>query len=333
MAGIAPRRRRRDRPRHHAGHQRHHRAQRRDGSASLTTAGFRDILEMGTEQRYDIYDLFLQFPEPLVPRAPPPRGRRAHRPRRRASSTPLDERQVRARGAPSSSRDGVEAVAVCFLHAYRNPVARAGASARSSARASPALPVSLSSEVVPELREYERCVTTCANAYVQPLMDRYLERLETRARRCAASRGALLPDAVRRRHRCAAATARRLPDPPPGIRARPAAASPRRSSAQLAGQTDVLSFDMGGTTAKACLIEDGRADVAPDDGGGARPSLQARARGLPIKVPVIDMIEIGAGGGSIAPVDELGLLKVGPRSAGADPGPGLLRPAAAASRP
>ena len=141
----------------------------------ITTSGFRDILEMGTEQRYDIYDLFLGFPGTLRAARPPARGRRADRPRRpcRQAARPRGGAQ-----GPAPFRDtGVEAVAVCFLNAYRNP-STSGSSGGSHPKEFPELAVSLSSDVVAELWEYQRCVTTCANAYVQPLMDRYLKRLE-----------------------------------------------------------------------------------------------------------------------------------------------------------
>jgi len=141
----------------------------------ITTAGFRDVLEMGIEQRYDIYDLFLTFPDPMVPRA-----RRIGVPERLDRDgnvlTPLDLDAVRAALA-GFVRQGVQAVAVCFLHAYRNPKHEQDVAALIR-KEFPRLAVSLSSEVVAELREYQRCATTCANAYVQPLMDRYLGRLE-----------------------------------------------------------------------------------------------------------------------------------------------------------
>jgi 5-oxoprolinase (ATP-hydrolysing)/N-methylhydantoinase A len=280
----------------------------------ITTAGFRDILEMGTEQRYDIYDLFLQYPEPLVPRR-----RRLEVPERMDRDgnivTPLDLAAIRE-AARALVADGVEAIAVCFLHAYRNPAheQQAGAAIRG---AFPDLAVSLSSDVVAELWEYQRLVTTCANAFVQPLMDRYVKRLERELRQ-RGFRGAL-----RLMHSAgglvSAETARAFP-----IRlleSGPAGGGLATAFfGQLAGKDDVISFDMGGTTAKACLIENGRAAIAAEM-EAARVHRFKRGSGLPIKAPVIDMIEIGAGGGSIAGIDEVGLLRVGPRSAGADPGP------------
>jgi 5-oxoprolinase (ATP-hydrolysing)/N-methylhydantoinase A len=288
----------------------------RDGAklGLITSEGFRDILEMGTEQRYDIYDLFLQFPAPLVPRS-----RRLEVPERMDRDghavVPLDEAAVRSQ-LRALVADDVDAVAVCFLHAYRNPAheKRVGEIVR---REFPGLHVSLSHEVVAELWEYQRCVTTCANAYVQPLMDRYVARLEAElaargfrgALRLMHSAGGLVSPAAAR-----AFPIRLLESGPAG------GGLATALFGELAGKKDVISFDMGGTTAKACLIEDGRAEIAPMMEAG-RVHRFKKGSGLPIKAPVIDMIEIGAGGGSVAAIDEVGLLRVGPHSAGSDPGP------------
>jgi 5-oxoprolinase (ATP-hydrolysing)/N-methylhydantoinase A len=280
----------------------------------LTTAGMRDVLELGVEQRYDIYDLFLTFPTPLVPRR-----RRLEIPERMSRDgailTPLDEGAV-ARATRALVTQGAQAIAICFLHAYRNP-AHERRAAEIVHELYPDLVVSLSSEVVPELREYPRFVTTCANAYVQPLVDRYIRRLEgeLRARgftgplRLMHSAGGLISTVAAR-----AFPIRLLESGPAG------GALATAFFGQLAGKTDVISFDMGGTTAKACLIENGRPDIAPAM-EAARVHRFKKGSGLPIKAPVIDMIEIGAGGGSIVAINEVGLLTVGPRSAGADPGP------------
>src|SRR5581483_11519252 len=186
-----------------------------------------------------------------------------------------------------------------------------------AAREFPALAVSLSAEVVPELREYERATTTLANAFVQPLMDRYIARIEAELRRRGfAGRFYLMQSAG---GLASPEMARRLP-----IRLLESGPAGGGLATALfgaaSGKRQVLSFDMGGTTAKACLVEDGRIDIAPLM-EAARVHRFKRGSGLPIKAPVIDMIEIGAGGGSIAAIDEVGLLRVGPRSAGADPGP------------
>jgi 5-oxoprolinase (ATP-hydrolysing) len=289
--------------------------ERRDARLGLiTTRGFRDILEMGTEQRYDIYDLFLQFPPPLVPRRH--RLEVAERMDRDGNALlPLDPAEVQA-VAQRLVSEGVEAIAVCFLHAYRNPAHELRAAAAIRA-AFPHVALSLSSEVAGELWEYQRCVTTCANAYVQPLMGRYVGTLE-RELRARGFRGALhlmhsaggllSPEAAR------AYPIRLLESGPAG------GGLATAFFGAAAGMGDVISFDMGGTTAKACLIENGRAEIAPMM-EAARVHRFKKGSGLPIKAPVIDMIEIGAGGGSIAAIDDVGLLRVGPRSAGADPGP------------
>src|SRR5215471_17262491 len=280
----------------------------------ITTRGFRDVLEMGTEQRYDIYDLFLQYPEPLVPRRR--RIEVSERMDRDGNPVvPLDLEAVRA-AARQLVAAGVEAIAVCFLHAYRNPAheREAGNAIRALF---PELAVSLSSAVVAELWEYQRFTTTCANAFVQPLMDRYVRRLERelwqRGFRGAlylmhSAGGLVSPETAR------AFPIRLLDSGPAG------GGLATAYFGKVAGKSDVISFDMGGTTAKACLIEDGHAAIAAEM-EAARVHRFKKGSGLPIKAPVIDMIEIGAGGGSIAAIDEVGLLRVGPHSAGADPGP------------
>jgi 5-oxoprolinase (ATP-hydrolysing) len=279
----------------------------------ITTAGFRDILEMGTEQRYDIYDLFLQFPEPLVPRR---RLEVTERMDRDGNAiVPIDLDTVRA-AARRLAADGVEAIAVCFLHAYRNP-AHERAAGEAIRALYPDIAVSLSSDVVAELWEYQRLVTTCANAFVQPLMNGYVRKLERelwqRGFRGAlylmhSAGGLVSPETAR------AFPIRLLESGPAG------GGLATAYFGMMAGKAEVISFDMGGTTAKACLIEDGRAAIAAEM-EAARVHRFKRGSGLPIKAPVIDMIEIGAGGGSIAAIDEVGLLRVGPHSAGADPGP------------
>jgi 5-oxoprolinase (ATP-hydrolysing) len=280
----------------------------------ITTHGFRDILEMGTEQRYDIYDLFLQFPAPLVPRRH--RLEVAERMDRDGNViTPLDPAEVRA-VAQRLIADGTEAIAICFLHAYRNPAHEREAAAIVRA-AFPDIAVSISSDVVAELWEYQRCNTTCANAYVQPLMSHYIARLERELHargfrgelRFMHSAGGLLSTETARDF-----PIRMLESGPAG------GGLATAFFGEAAGHADVISFDMGGTTAKACLIENGRAEIAPMM-EAARVHRFKKGSGLPIKAPVIDMIEIGAGGGSIAAIDEVGLLRVGPHSAGAEPGP------------
>jgi 5-oxoprolinase (ATP-hydrolysing)/N-methylhydantoinase A len=280
----------------------------------VTTAGFADVLEAGTEQRYDIYDLFLTYPEPLVPR----RRRLAVRERIDRDGrviAPLDAGDVR-RAAAALREAGVEAVAICFLNAYREPAHERQAAAILAAEL-PGIAISLSCDVVAEIGEYARFVTTCANAYVQPLMASYLRRLED------ALRAAGFAGSLRLMHSAAGlvsvAAARDFP-----IRLLESGPAGGALAAALlgarAGHADLLAFDMGGTTAKACLIEDGRAQIAPLMEAGREQRFK-KGSGLPIKAPTVDMIEIGAGGGSIAAIDTVGLLRVGPRSAGAAPGP------------
>jgi 5-oxoprolinase (ATP-hydrolysing)/N-methylhydantoinase A len=283
-------------------------------TALLTTKGFRDILAMGKEQRYDIYDLFLQFPEPLVPRKWR-RGVVERIDRTGQVIAPLDvemlEREVRSLVA-----QGVESVAVCFLHGYANPAHERQAAAAIAA-AFPDLSVSASSEVASEVREYERTATTCANAYVRPLFTRYVGGLERAFQEAGfsgqfylmqSSGGTATPQVARD-------LPIRLVESGPAAGALAAALIGERI-----GRRELVSFDMGGTTAKACLIDGGSPSVTASQ-EVARVHRFKRGSGIPVKAPTIDMIEIGAGGGSIARVSSLGLLKVGPESAGADPGP------------
>jgi 5-oxoprolinase (ATP-hydrolysing) len=280
----------------------------------ITTAGFADVLEAGPEQRYDIYDLFLTFPEPLVPRR-----RRLEVPERIDRDgrviTPLDHEAVR-RAARALGRAGARAVAICFLNAYREPRHEREAAAIVAAEL-PGVAVSASSEVVAEIGEYARFVTTCANAYVQPLMATYLRRLDVALRDDGFAGALRLMHSAAGLMSVAAAGAfpiRLLESGPAGGALAAALLGAR------AGHADLLAFDMGGTTAKACLIEDGRAQIAPLMEAGREHRFK-KGSGLPIKAATVDMIEIGAGGGSIAAIDAVGLLRVGPHSAGAAPGP------------
>jgi N-methylhydantoinase A len=283
-------------------------------TALLTTEGFRDALEIRHEGRYDMYDLLIDPPAPLVPR-----HLRREVPERLlpdgAVLRPLDEAAAR-RVIAELIDAGVEAVAICLLHAYLNPIheRRLAALVREAA---PHVAVSCSSEVVPEIREYERASTTTANVYVAPLMARYLEDLERRLHGLGipgqlyvmqSSGGIALPPLARR-------LPIRLVESGPAAGALAAAQAARER-----GDSRLLSFDMGGTTAKACVI-DGGAPLVAREFEVARADRFKKGSGLPIRVPVIEMIEIGAGGGSVARVDRMGLLKVGPDSAGADPGP------------
>jgi N-methylhydantoinase A len=261
-----------------------------------------------------MYDLFIDQPAPLVPR----HLRLEVKERIMADGsvlTPLDESSARA--AITRLKDaGVEAVAICLLHAYRNP-AHERALKDLCAELLPAVPVSCSSEVVPEIREYERTSTTCANVYVMPLMSRYLDDLERKLHDLGvpgrfyvmlSAGGIATPETAKR-------VPIRLVESGPAAGALAAA----RMAREL-GEPRLLSFDMGGTTAKACVVDGGEPLLAREF-EVARADRFKKGSGLPIRVPCIEMIEIGAGGGSLARVDRMGLLKVGPESAGADPGP------------
>jgi N-methylhydantoinase A len=282
----------------------------------LTTEGFRDSIEIGRETRYDLYDLFLDPPPTLVPRY-----RRLEIPERISADgavlLALDEAAVACAARQLVERDGCEALAIAFMHSYRAPAheQRAAAIVRGLY---PDLPLSLSAEVAPEIREFERTSTACANAYVQPLMRRYLDRLETSLAEIgfAGRLYVMLSGGGITTLREAKEFPIRLIESGPAAGAMAAA-----FLARLTGLDRVVSFDMGGTTAKMCLVEDGAPDHKFDFEAGRVRRFQ-KGSGLPLKVSVVDMIEIGAGGGSLAHVDPgSGLLKVGPRSAGADPGP------------
>jgi N-methylhydantoinase A len=283
-------------------------------TALVTTAGFRDVLAMRREIRYDIYDIAAVYPEPLVARP----WRRELSERIDAGGQvlrPLDEAGAAAL-IDELAAQGVQSVAVCLLHAYANP-AHERAFAELAVRAQPGLSVCLSSEVLPEVKEYERTATTVVNAYVRPLMDRYLARLEQRlaARGAACGLSLMLSGGGI----TAPATARRFP-------VRLIESGPVGGGLAMAwlcaraGIADAVMFDMGGTTAKSCVVRDGHLLIA-DEYEVDRVHRFKRGSGTPVNVPTVDIIEIGAGGGSIARVDRMGLLRVGPDSASADPGP------------
>jgi len=283
-------------------------------TALVTTRGFRDAVEIAREHRYDMYDLYMQRPRPIAPR-----HLRFEIDERiladGAVRHPVDPDEVR-RLAERLRAEGIEAVGVCLLHAYANP-AHERVVGRILREALPGAAVTLSSELVPEIREYERTSTTLANVYVQRLAQRYLGRLGDRLRGIGVGGGLFIMQS--NGGLCEAETGGRYPVRL--IESGPAAgALAAAHHGVLLGHKDLLSFDMGGTTAKACVIADGEPLVSPEFEVDRRYHFK-KGSGLPIKVPVIEMIEIGTGGGSIARVDALRRLVVGPESAGARPGP------------
>ena len=289
----------------------------------ITTEGFRDMLEIARQIRPTLYDLQFEKPRPLVPR---------HRcfgvPERLDAQgqvlAPLDEDALR-QVANKLRDEGVESIAVCFLHAYANPAheRRAG---EIIAEVFPEAVVSLSAEVAPEFREYLRASTTVINSCIRPVVARYLQRIEDRLAQAGIAAELLVMQSSGGVYTFAAARQK----PVYMVESGPAAGVIAAAHlGQARGYDQVISFDMGGTTAKAGLIQGGTPSVTKDYevGTTAQTGVGAtRGAGYPIRTPVIDLVEIGAGGGSIAWVDPGGILRVGPQSAGADPGPVLLWP-------
>jgi len=283
-------------------------------TALITTEGFRDVLEIGYETRYDQYNIFLEKVTPLIPRD-----------RRLCLSERIDingrvilelDESAIPELIPHLTAAGVESIAIGFLHAYANPVHEQTV-ARTLGGLLPDIPITLSSEVCPEIREYERLSTAAANAYVRPAMEGYLSRLEiglqalglTCPVRLMTSSGGLTTLETAKQQ-----PIRLVESGPAG------GAILARDLAVELGLNRVISFDMGGTTAKISLIE----DFEPGKAREFEVDRQAHFRkgsGLPLRIPVIEMVEIGAGGGSIARIDGTGRVTIGPDSAGADPGP------------
>jgi N-methylhydantoinase A len=280
----------------------------------ITTAGFADTLEIGRERKFELYDLAIEKPEPLVPR----HLRREVAERMAADGSvrqPLDVAQVEAE-AERLVDAGVASVAVVFLHAYANPDHEAAA-ARLIARRFPGIAVTASHEVASEIREYERASTAVANAYIKPLAARYLDLMGGRLAELGIPAPLLLmlsSGGLTHLHEA-------LRAPVGMLESGPAAGA---LAAAFFGREDsggnLLAFDMGGTTAKLSLVEDGEPLVAQSF-EAARQKRFIEGSGFPIRISTVELIEIGAGGGSIARVDEIGLLRVGPESAGSQPGP------------
>lgn len=287
-------------------------------AAFITTAGFRDMLEIARQVRPSLYDVHFEKPRPLVPR---------HLcyevPERLDASgevlLALDENRV-LEIAEELDRKGVTSVAICFLHSYLNPnhEKRAGELLLNH---NPQLTLSISSHICPEFREYPRASTTVINACISPVVARYLQGIETQLR----ARGLKAEFLIMQSNGGVLTFEQAAQRPVYMVESGPAAGVISANYiAEAVGQSNVISFDMGGTTAKAGLILDGRPKITKEYevGSEAKPGQgQARGSGYPIRTPVIDLVEIGAGGGSIAWVDSGGILRVGPQSAGADPGP------------
>jgi N-methylhydantoinase A len=277
----------------------------------ITTAGFADTLEIGRERKFDLYDIDIEKPEPLVPRHL--RLEVAERVRADGSvMTKLDVKQVEAR-AKQLVGAGVTSIAVVFLHAYANPRHEAQA-ARLIARRFRNVAVTASHEVASEIREFERASTAVANAYIKPLARRYLDLMARRLRGLGIPAPLLLM--LSSGGLTHVAEAERAPVQM--LESGPAAGA--IAAAFFGDEGKLLAFDMGGTTAKLSLVEAGEPLTAYSF-EAARQRRFIEGSGLPIRISTIELIEIGAGGGSIATIDEIGLLKVGPRSAGSHPGP------------
>ena len=285
--------------------------------ALVATRGFRDVLEIRRSARADLYDLFQDAPAVLVPR------RRRFEVTERIDAqgevvTGLDESELDALVNAIRGLDDVQAVAVCLMFSFLNDVHERRIGERLRA-ALPGLPVFLSSEVLPEIREFERMSTTAVCAYVGPVLTSYLQRLaaalaelDLPALHVMGSNGGVLD------------VAEALRMPAAAVESGPAAGviAAQRLGDQI-GRANLISFDMGGTTAKASLIENGRIETTSEYevGGQGNVGRWLHGTGHPIRVPVIDLAEVSAGGGSIAWIDPGGALRVGPASAGAEPGP------------
>ena len=285
-------------------------------TALLTTDGFRDVLIIGRQKRYETHDLYMTKPPPLVPR------RRTFEVVERvdphgAVEIPIDPASLDA-AIDAVIASGAESVAVSFLHAYANPAHERAAAARLRERA-PALPVSLSSKISPKFREYERTSTTVANAYVRPIVGRYIERLET----ALAERGFENDMFIMQSAGGLVSPAIAAEEPAWIVESGPAAGVLMSALVGTeAGESHVVTFDMGGTTAKLGAVDAGEPAVTSTF--EIDPIRYRPGSGLPINIPAVELLEIGSGGGSIARA-ELGVIHVGPESAGAEPGPMCYR--------
>jgi len=280
----------------------------------ITTAGFRDVIEIGRERRFELYDLNISRPEPLAPR-----NLRRDVPERMDKDgrvrVPLDLERLMAETRLLVD-EGVSSIAVVFLHAYANP-AHERMAADAIRKQYPDVSISCSHEIAPVIRENERASTTVANAFVKPLANRYFHTLET----ALAKRGVTAPILMMLPSGGLTSLADVKLAPIKVLESGPAAGV--IAAAQFGaedGYRDLMAFDMGGTTAKLCVVEEGAPSITYLF-EAARQKRFLRGSGMPIRISTVELIEIGAGGGSIAHQDHLGLMKVGPQSAGSDPGP------------
>ena len=289
----------------------------RNGVATgmLVTNGFEDILDTGMEQRYELFDLRITYPEPIIPRdLRKGISERVHF--NSSVETSIDLEEVRRHTKELVETKNIKALAVCFLHSYINP-SHESAVVNLVQNEFPNLYVSSSSDVYPNMREFERWTTTAINAYTRPMIDQYLAKLEKDLEGLGfkgqlyimtSSGGMLSP-----------ITARRFP-----VRLLESGPAAGMLMSAVQGRTlklpNILSFDLGGTTAKGALVRNYK-PLKSEQMEVDRVNEARKGSGFPLRIPVLDMIEIGSGGGSIAGIDDRGLLKVGPRSAGANPGP------------
>ena len=288
-------------------------------TAFVTTEGFRDMLEIARQIRPSLYDLQFEKPKPLVPRQlcfeiPERLDAKGN------VVTPLDEKAL-AQIVDQIAETGVDAIAICLLHSYRNPDHERKVGEAIKAKL-PEVKISLSSEIVPEFREYLRASTTVINSAVAPIVSTYLASIIEKLHSANINSELLVMQSNGGVYPAESASE----SPVFMVESGPAAGAVAAASiGSELGYPNVISFDMGGTTAKASLIRDGQPNITKDYsvGGAAQSGAGAfgGASGYPIRTPVVDLVEIGAGGGSIAWVDSGGALRVGPQSSGADPGP------------
>lgn len=283
-------------------------------TALVTTRGFRDSLEIAFEHRFDVSDINMQRPLPLVPR-----NLRLEVDERIVADGSvlrrLDEESVHAL-VPVLRDEGIEAIAICLLHSYANPAHEIRVR-DILAEELPDIPITLSSTICPEIREYERATTTVANAFVQPIMESYLTRLAQQFRDLGISAPVMLMTSAGG----LTSLERACIEPIKLVESGPAGGAVLAAHiARTLNIDSAIAFDMGGTTAKLVLIDDGHPHHSRHL-EVARAYRYLRGSGMPLRVPVIDLVEIGAGGGSLGAVDALGRVTVGPRSAGSEPGP------------